>query len=95
MCVFSQIKDRKHIELNFHSVAGIISQGWDLRVLVGQKLRVGICDGASTTAHSSFSLQLILPSSDKFGLCHLMQAAISGGLYASTVRTSWLTTART
>ena len=28
--VFSQIKDRKHIEQNFHSVAGIMPQGWDL-----------------------------------------------------------------
>ena len=28
--VFSQIKDRKHIEQNFHSVAGSMPQGWDL-----------------------------------------------------------------
>ena len=33
MCVFSQIKDRKHIEHNFHSVAGVMTQGWDLGVL--------------------------------------------------------------
>ena len=36
--VFSQIKDRKHIEQKFHSVAGIMPQGWDLEVLGGQKL---------------------------------------------------------
>ena len=28
--MFSQIKDRKHIEQNFHSVAGVMPQGWDL-----------------------------------------------------------------
>ena len=27
LCVFSQIKDRKHIEQNFHSVARIMPQG--------------------------------------------------------------------
>ena len=30
LSVFSQIKGRKHIEQNFHSVAGIMPQGWDL-----------------------------------------------------------------
>ena len=30
LCVFLQIKDRKHIEQNFHSVARIMGQGWDL-----------------------------------------------------------------
>ena len=39
--VFSQIKDRKHIEQNFHSVAGIMPQGCDLGVLGGQKLKRG------------------------------------------------------
>ena len=38
VCVFSQIKDRKHIEYNFHSVAGVMPQGRDLGVLGGQKL---------------------------------------------------------
>ena len=33
--VFSQIKDRKHIGQNFHSVAGIMHQGCDLGVLGG------------------------------------------------------------
>ena len=31
--VFSQIKDRKHIEQNFHSVAGVVPQGWDFGAL--------------------------------------------------------------
>ena len=38
LCVLSQIKDRKHIERNFHSVAWVVSKGSDLGVLGGQKL---------------------------------------------------------
>ena len=34
---FLQIKDRKHIEHNFHSVAGFMPQEWDLGVLGGSK----------------------------------------------------------
>ena len=49
MCVFSQIKDMKHIEQKFHSVAWVMPQGRDLGVLVS----VGICDGAPLTAHPS------------------------------------------
>ena len=42
LCAFLKIKDRKHIEQNFHSVAGgVMPQGWDLGVLAGQKLNVG------------------------------------------------------
>ena len=41
LCAFLQIKDRKHIEQNFHSVAGVMSQGWDLGVLVGHKFKRG------------------------------------------------------
>ena len=49
--VFSQIKDRKHIGQNFHSVAGIMHQGCDLGVLGRggggvKNFSVGICDGA-------------------------------------------------
>ena len=54
--MFSQIKDRKHIEQNFHSAAGIMFQGWDLGLLGGGgggDFSVGICDGAPSTAHSS------------------------------------------
>ena len=35
LCGFLHIKDRKHIEQNFHSVAGVLPQGWDLGVLGG------------------------------------------------------------
>ena len=37
LCVFSQIKDRKQIEQNFHSVARIMPQGWDLGGAGGSK----------------------------------------------------------
>ena len=35
------IKDRKHSEQNFHSVAGIMPQGWDLGVLGSKTLEWG------------------------------------------------------
>ena len=52
-------KDRKHIEQNFHSVSGIMPQGWDLGVLRVKNFSLGICDGAPLTAHSSFLFCLI------------------------------------
>ena len=58
MCVFSQIKDRKHIEQNFHSVVWIIGLGWDLGCW-GEGVKnfsVGICDGAPSTARSSIEI---------------------------------------
>ena len=71
------MKDRKLIEQNFHSVAGIMLQGWDLGVVVvgggggvvvvvggGGEIKhfsVGICNGASSTMHSSFPLLLYFP----------------------------------
>ena len=54
--MFSQIKDRKHIEQNFHSVDGVMPQGWDLGVLGVKNLSVGISDGAPSTAHSSLEI---------------------------------------
>ena len=36
--VFLQIKDRKHIEQNFHSVAGAMPSGGTWGCWVGQKL---------------------------------------------------------
>ena len=36
VCVLT-IKDRKNIEQNFHSVAGVMLKGWDLGVLGGSK----------------------------------------------------------
>ena len=47
---------RKYIEQNFDSVAGVMPQGWDLVVLGVKNFRVGICDGAPSTARSSLSL---------------------------------------
>ena len=54
LCTFLQIKDRKHIEHNFHSVRwghapgkGLGGAGWV------KNFSVGICDGAPSTAHSS------------------------------------------
>ena len=51
LCVFSQMKDRKHIEHNFHSVPGVMPQGWNLGVLMWAKnFSVGISDGAPSTS---------------------------------------------
>ena len=58
MRVFSQLKDRKHIEQNFHFVAGIMPLGSDLGVLGVKNFSVGICDGAKSTARSSYYLHL-------------------------------------
>ena len=61
--MFSQIKDRKHIEQIFHSVARVMPQ---LRLggAGGVKnLSAGICDGAPSTARSSYIFQLICLSS--------------------------------
>ena len=35
LCVFSQMKDIKHIRRDFHLVAWVMPQGWDLGVLWG------------------------------------------------------------
>ena len=35
LCVFPQMKDIKHIRWDFHSVAWVMPQGWDLGVLWG------------------------------------------------------------
>ena len=51
--MFSQIKDVKHIEWDFHSVALVMPNEWDLVVLLAKHFSVGICDGAPSTAHSS------------------------------------------
>ena len=53
--MLSQIKGRKHIEQNFHSVAGVMPQGWDSGVLGGgQKFQRGDLRWRPSTAHSSF-----------------------------------------
>ena len=38
LCVFSQIKDIKHIKWNFHSVAWVMPLGWDFEVLGGSNI---------------------------------------------------------
>ena len=51
--MFSQIKDRKHVEQNFHSVARFMPQGGTCGCWGSQNFSVGICDGAPSTARSS------------------------------------------
>ena len=53
--VFSQIKDRKHIEQNFYSVARVMPRGGTCGCWGGgvKNFSVGICDGAPSTARSS------------------------------------------
>ena len=46
LCVFSQVKDRKRIEQNFHSVAKVMSRGGTAGAEGVKNLSVGICDGA-------------------------------------------------
>ena len=52
--MFSQIKDRKHIEQNFHSVAKVMPRGGTAGAGGVKNFSVGICDGAPSTARSSF-----------------------------------------
>ena len=35
VCVYSQMKDTKHIRRDFHSAAWVMPQGWDLEVSWG------------------------------------------------------------
>ena len=51
--MFSQIKDRKHIEQNFHSVAKVMPWGGTGGAGGVKNFSVGICDGAPSTARSS------------------------------------------
>ena len=55
LCVFSQVKDRKHIEQNFHSVAKVIPRGGTAEHWGGgvKNFSFGIWDGAPSTARSS------------------------------------------
>ena len=53
MCVFSQIKDSKHIEQNFHSVAKVMPRVGLVGAGGSKNFSVGICDGALSTARSS------------------------------------------
>ena len=53
LCVFSQIKDRKHTEQNFQFVASIRPQGLHWGAGGVKNFSVVICDGAPLTARSS------------------------------------------
>ena len=55
--MFLQIKDRKHIEQNYHFVTGAMPQEWEFGCLGVKNFSVGICDGAQSTARSSFVMQ--------------------------------------
>ena len=56
LCAFLQTKDRKHIEQNYHSLAVVMPQGWDLGCWWVKNFFMGICDGGPLTAH--FRLQI-------------------------------------
>ena len=53
LCVFPQIKDRKHIEQNFHSVARVMPRVGLVGAEGVKNFSVGICDGAPSTVRSS------------------------------------------
>ena len=54
--MLSQIKDRKHIEQNFHSVASFMPRGGTGGGV--KNFSVGICDGTPSTVRSSYILHL-------------------------------------
>ena len=54
--MFSQIKDRKHIEQNFHSVAKVMPRDGTGGAGGDKNFSVGICDGAPSTARSSINI---------------------------------------
>ena len=57
LCAFLQIKYCKHIEQNFDSVAGVMTQGFGLgRAGWIKNFSVGIRDGTPSTAHSGSNL---------------------------------------
>ena len=53
--MFSQIKDRKHIEQNFHSVARVMPRVGLVGAGGVKNFSVGMCDSASSTARSRFA----------------------------------------
>ena len=58
LCMFSQIKDRKHIEQNFHSVARVRPRNGTWGAGGVNNFSVGICDGGPLTARSSYILYI-------------------------------------
>ena len=53
-------KDRKHIEQNFHSIAWVMSQGWDLGCWGSKTLAWGFAMAPPLTARSSLFVFFIL-----------------------------------
>ena len=60
LCVFSQIKDINHIRRDFHSVAWVMPQGWDLGVLWGVEVHFFpqiqpdlVCELLTSMAHAT------------------------------------------
>ena len=51
--MFSLIKERKHFEQNFHSVAKVMPRGGTGGARGVKNFSVGICDGAPLTARFS------------------------------------------
>ena len=56
LCVFSQIKARKYIKKNFHSVARVMPRVGLVGAGGVKNFSLGICDGTPSTARSSISL---------------------------------------
>ena len=57
--MLSQIKDRKHIEQNFHSVAKFMPRNGTAGAGGVKNFSVRICNGAQSTARSSMKLFFI------------------------------------
>ena len=51
LCVFSQMKDTKHIRRNFYSVAWVMPQGWDFGAL-------GVPRGSFFLKHGDVAYQI-------------------------------------
>ena len=66
--MLSQIKDIKHVVRNFHFVAWVMPQVWDLWMLGVKNFSVGIWDGAPSTARSSVYLSLNFESTSIFAM---------------------------
>ena len=81
--MFSQIKDRKHIEQNFHSVAKVMPRVGTEGCWGSQNFCVGICNGAPSTARSSYNCgKLTKPYTCK-NLCLRSESTIPQNLLGS------------
>ena len=82
--MFSQIKDRKHIEQNFYSVAKVMPLDGTGGAGGVKNFSGGICDGAPSTARSSFVVfvSVLLPlcchiGSDMPYLCIFVEEVVT------------------